>query len=134
MANDPRTERSHRIAHPARPLGHEPLLTLARNLQAAATDRDPARLDDAARRFSAALDRHLRAEASQLNRMAPAQARILKKGQDRISALASSLVDDARWDCAALSGDCQARAGELVALLSIQARDEHHHAMDRHAA
>lgn len=134
MANDARNERSHRIARPARPLGHEPLLTLARNLQAAATDRDPARLEDAAQRFSAALDRHLRAEVSQLKRMAPAQARILKRGQDRISALASSLVIDARSDCPAHSGDCQARAGELVALLSIQARDEHHHAMDRPAA
>lgn len=134
MANDSRSRRSHRIAQPARPLGHEPLLTLARKLQAAVTDRDPTRLEEAARRFSIALDHHLRAEARQLNRMVPAQARILKRGQDRISALALSLVDEARRGSPALSGDGRARAGELVALLSVQARDEHHHAIDLPAA
>lgn len=131
MAYEAGVRRSHRIVHPAGPLGHEALLTLARKVRAAAADSDPERLP-AARRFSVSLDRHLQAEAGRLNRMVPAEARLLKRGQDRIRALAADLVDDAGPGRPVPRRGVRARAEELVALLSLQARDEHH-ALDRPA-
>lgn len=133
MASDPGFRRSHRIAGPAAPLGHEELLTLARKVRAAADDSDPERLTQAARRFSTALDRHLRDEALPLSRMLPADARLLKKGQGRICALAASLLEDASKGCPVPNRACRARADELLALLSLQARDEHL-ALDQPAA
>ncbi len=129
----PSSPRSHWIARQALPLGHEALLTLARKVRAAAADTDPERAEVAARHFSAALDRHLQAEAGPLSRVVPAEAHMLKKGQDRICALAADLLADASRGCPVPHRDCCARAGELVALLSLQARDEHH-ALDRPAA
>lgn len=125
--------RSHWIARPAAPLSHEALLTLARKVRAAAADTDPERLRQAARRFSIALDRHLQSEASTLNRMAPKEARLLKNGQKRICNLAAAVLDDADRGCPVPHRDCRSRAEELVALLSLQAEDEHH-ALDRPAA
>lgn len=125
-SSHPSSPRSHWIARPAAPLGHEALLTLARKVRAAAADTDPERLELAARRFSVALDRHLRAEAGPLSKVVPAEARLLKKGQDRICALAADLLAEASRGCPVPGRDCYARAGELVALLSLQARDEHH--------
>lgn len=129
----PGFQRSHWIAGPAVPLSHEALLTLARKVRAAAADTDPERLSQAARRFSIALDRHLQAEAGPLNRMAPAEARLLKKGQERICGLAAALIEEAGRGCPVPHRDCRSRAEELVALLSLQSEDEHH-ALDRPAA
>ncbi|MGH9066110.1 MAG: hemerythrin domain-containing protein [Acidimicrobiales bacterium] len=119
-------QRPQWLAKTTRPLDHEALLTLARKVRAAASDADPSRMEQAAKHFTDALDRHLRAETSSLDRIAPAEARILKKGQDRICALASGLVSDAGRHCPPTGRDCESRAQELVALLSLQARDERH--------
>lgn len=123
---DGSSPRPHWINRPAVPLGHEALLTLARKVRAAATDSDPERLEEAARRFSVALDRHLQAEVGSLMRMVPAEARMLRRGQDRICALAAELLDDASGGCPVTHRDCRSRTEELVALLSLQARDERH--------
>ncbi len=113
------------MTRPTLPLGHEALLTLARKVRAAADDTDAHRLEEAARLFALALERHLRAEAVPLSQMVPAQARILRRGQHRIGALAAALVADATGGCSAPHRECRSRADELVALLSLQARDEH---------
>lgn len=133
MPSNPGFRRSHWVAGPAVPLGHEALLTLARKVNAAAADTDPYRLREAARRFTIALDRHLQAEAAPMNRMVPAEARLLRKGQERICDLAAALLEEAGRDCPASPRDCRSRAEELVAFLTLQARDEHH-ALDRPAA
>lgn len=125
--------RHHWVNRPAVPLDHEALLTLARKVRAAASDSDPERLEEAARRFSFALDRHLQAEVGSLRRMVPAEARILRRGQKRIRALAAELLHAAGTGCPVIDGDCRSLSDELVALLSLQVRDEHH-ALDRPAA
>lgn len=107
-------------------MSHEALLTLACKVRAAADDGDPERLEQTTRRFSAALAGHLRYESAALGRMAPAEARLLKKGQGRICSLAADLLDDATRGCPVAHRDCRSRADELVALLRLQARDEQH--------
>lgn len=133
MPSDPDLQRSRPIDGPVAPLGHEALLTLARKVRAAAADTDPERLQRSARRFSFALDRHLRAEAAPLSRAVPAAARRLIEGQERISDLAAALVEFAEGSGPVPRRDSTALAEELVAFLSLQARDEHH-ALDRSAA
>ncbi|MGH9057381.1 MAG: hypothetical protein ACRDYY_16215 [Acidimicrobiales bacterium] len=122
----PYEQRPHWLARTTKPLDHEALLTLARKVRAAASDADPYRMEQAAKHFTDALDRHLRAETPALGRATPAEARTLKKGQDRIYALASELVSDAASGCHWTGRDCDSRAQELLALLSLQARDERH--------
>lgn len=133
MPSDPGFRRSRWIAGPATPLDHEALLTLARKVRAAAADTDPERLSQAARRFSIALDRHLQAEAAPLSRMAPAEAHLLRKGQERICKLTTALLDEADRGCPVPHRDCRSRAEDLVALLSLQAGNEHR-TLDRPAA
>lgn len=125
--------RPHSVNRPAAPLNHEALLTLARKVRAAAADGDPERLENAAMRFSVALDRHLKTEARSLMRLVPAEARMLRRGQDRICALAAELLVDASRGCPVPHRDCRSRTEQLVALLSLQARDERH-ALDQPAA
>ncbi|HET9075784.1 MAG TPA: hypothetical protein VFN68_02540 [Acidimicrobiales bacterium] len=112
------------MARASTPIDHEVLLTLARKLQAAASDAEPWRMQRAAGEFAEALDLHLRDEAHAMGRVLPAQARILRKGQGRIRTLAAELLDDARRGCQASGAGCESRAGRLLALLSLQAADE----------
>ncbi|MCU4186020.1 hypothetical protein K6U06_16745 [Acidiferrimicrobium sp. IK] len=110
----------------ARPLDHEALLTLARKVCAAAYDADPSRMASAAKHFSDAFGRHLLVETVALGRVTPREARILRKGQERICALASELAVSAGRHCQRPQHDCESRAQQLLALLTLQARDEHH--------
>lgn len=101
---------------------HEALLTLARKVQAAATDADPDRMERATHDFTAALDRHLRSEIPRLGRMVAADARILERGQHRIHRLAGLLDGASGRHCR--DRDARMLAGELVARLDLQSRRE----------
>ncbi len=103
---------------------HETLLTLARKAQAAAGDGDAARLRVATSRFVDELTRHLHEEAPSLVALTPAQARLVRKGQQRVRSAAVALADLAGHDCPGPPASCAARADELLALLAIQAEDE----------
>ena len=107
-------------------LDHEALLTLARKVHAAASDSDVARMGRATRDLSAALDRHLHSEAPDLLHLAPGDARVLRRGQSRVHRLTSLLDTAAHAGCRGRGGDCADVAAELIAVLDLQARDEHH--------
>lgn len=103
---------------------HEDLLTLARKVEAAAQDGDRDRLQTADLRLFEALVDHLGREMAALVQLPPAQARILRQGQQRI---VDTVVDLAAR--AALSGDCDCEsvAQDLMAELELQAHDERLH-------
>lgn len=130
----PREQRQHWLDRPGRPLEHEALLTLARKVCAAASDADPWYMERAARHLADALDRHIRSETRSLGHLTPAEARILRKGQERIYTLAGDLVSDAGLRCRRSGDGCEARSQELLALLTLQARDERHAWGSRKAA
>lgn len=113
--------------------GHDGLLTLANKVHAAAQDADAERLQAATRRFADVLAAHLRDEAPELARLAPADARILRRGQARLVATAEAVLEQACERCARAGGRCSARTEELLALVAIQIRDEHR-ALRRRAA
>lgn len=105
-------------------LGHEGLLTLARKVSAAAQDADPIRLEAATRRFEEGLVCHVRAEAASLVGVAPAEARIIRRGHVRLGAATEALLAEVGRGCAHSRAYCRERAEELVALLTLQVRDE----------
>ena len=105
-------------------LDHDGLLTLARKAHAAAGDADTTRLAEDLGTFVHALAHHLDHELPTLRRLPPAEARLVRRGQARVSAAARALLDDAEGNCAGPGRRCTARAEELVALLTLQARDE----------
>ena len=105
-------------------LGHDGLLTLARKAHAAAGDAGTARLADDLGTFVHALAYHLDHELPTLSRLPPPEARLLRRGQARVSAAARALLRDAEEGCAGPGRRCAARAEELLALLTLQARDE----------
>lgn len=111
--------------HESDALGHEGLLTLARKVHAAADDGDPARMDRALHDLEHFLGAHLERERPALARIVPADARLLRRGQERLSGCARALAADAAARCPDAPQRCTARAEELVALLALQARDEH---------
>lgn len=106
------------------PLHHDGLLTLARKAYSAAGDADRARLGQDRATFVHALAGHLDQELPQLTRLPPAEARLLRRGQARVSATARALLAEAETSCDGPPGGCAARAEELLALLTLQARDE----------
>lgn len=114
------------------PLDHQGLLTLARKMQAAATDCDCGHLDAAARDFADALGAHLRTETFIATEVTPGEERILRRGQVRLWTAASDLLAEADRGCPHSSTYRTSRAGELLALLQLQAHDEgrahNHHA------
>lgn len=105
-------------------LDHNGLLTLARKVHAAADDADPARLSEDLGAFVHALAHHLDREAPTLTRLPPPDARLVRRGQARVSAAARALLRDAEGGCAGPGRRCAARAEELLALLTIQTLDE----------
>ena len=105
-------------------LDHDGLLTLARKAHAAAGDADATRLAEDLGTFVHALAHHLDHELPTLSRLAPAEARLVRRGQARVSAAARALLHDAEGGCAGPGRRCTARAEELLALLTLQARDE----------
>lgn len=100
---------------------HNQLLTLARKAEAAATDGDPERLESAALTMLEALIAHVDLERSELARLAPAQRRLLIRGQQRVVDLLVDLAIEAQEP-----GPCQCNqlTRELSARLSLQAEDE----------
>jgi hypothetical protein len=106
------------------PFDHNGLLTLARKVHAAAGDADSARLTEELGAFVHALAHHLDREVPTLTRLPPADARLIRRGQARVSAAAGALLRDAEGGCAGPGRRCAARAGELLALLAIQTLDE----------
>lgn len=105
-------------------LDHDGLLTLARRAHAAAGDADTGRLAEELGAFVHALAHHLDREVPTLTRLAPADARLVRRGQARVLAAARALLSDAEGSCAGPGGRCAARAEELLALLTLQALDE----------
>ncbi|MDA8357808.1 MAG: hypothetical protein M0Z95_16310 [Actinomycetota bacterium] len=105
-------------------LEHDGLLTLARRVHAAARDADTVRLIEDLGAFVHALAHHLDREVSTLTRLSPADARLVRRGQARVSAAARELLRDADGGCTGPGRRCAARAEELLALLTIQTLDE----------
>ena len=101
---------------------HDHLLTLANKVRAAVEDRDLQRRRPAAWRFFEGLVEHLDEETAVLLGAAPADSRILRRGQWRIVGTASGLLRNAEGpaeDC-----DCRTLVDLLIAELSLQAADE----------
>ncbi len=109
---------------PADLLGHEALLTLARKVDAAASDNDADRLRGAAKHLLGALRTHVRAEANDMNQLPTASARSLRHGQQRLLDLVVEIVAEADDRCSLPTGRCRLRTQELLAYLTLQARDE----------
>ncbi|MEO6987338.1 MAG: hypothetical protein ABI239_01675 [Aquihabitans sp.] len=101
--------------------GHSQLLTLARKAEAAASDGDPERLENTALTLFEALIAHVDQERSDLAQLAPAQRRLLVRGQQRVVDLLVELAIEAQ-----APGPCQCTrlSRELSARLSLQADDE----------
>ena len=105
------------------PLSHEALLTLARKTEAAARDGDRDRLEASALHLFEALVDHLGAERPTLSELSPGENRLLQRGQQRVIDM---LVDLAVVAQTPGPCRCQALAEQLLALLTLQAEDEHH--------
>lgn len=108
--------------HPfAHPLTHEDLLTLARKVEAAAHDGDRERLETATLHLFEGLVTHVGAERASLLALAPAESRLLERGQQRVVELLVELAADVQ-----MPGPCrcEAVAQELLARLSLLAADE----------
>jgi hypothetical protein len=102
------------------PLCHEALLTLARKLEAAASDGDRDRVAHAARRLLDALVDHIRAEQPEMVELSARERAELVRGQQRLVDHLGELVVDARHD----DPRGGALASQLVAELTVQADDE----------
>lgn len=113
-------------------LNHDQLLTLAHKTQAAARDHDRDRLETNALQLFEALADHLRAEQPGLLEVAPADARLLERGQRRVVDDLVELVAQAataQRDCR-----CDHLAEVVLAELSLQADDERRHLATAHPA
>ena len=100
---------------------HDELLTLARKVEAAASDLDQDRLETASLKLYKALREHLDAERSDLVRLPPPETRLLTRGQQRVLDELAELAARAHTP-----GPCRcaARARKLAARLYLQAGDE----------
>lgn len=101
---------------------HEHLLTMANKVKAAVEDHDIQRLRPAVWRFYDGLVEHLDEENPTLLRSAPADSRLLRRGQVRIVGTASELLRNTERspeEC-----DCRTLADLLIAELALQAADE----------
>jgi hypothetical protein len=108
----------------ASPLCHEALMTLARKLEAAASDNDRDRVEYAASRLLGALVDHIRAEKAEIAEMGeldPERARELARGQERIIDELVPLAAGVRDADLSLADGL---AMKLVSELSLQADDE----------
>jgi hypothetical protein len=102
------------------PLGHEELLTLARKVEAAASDGDRGHLDSAAGRFLDALTHHLQAERVDLAELPSEDGTILVRRQQQLLDLAVELTAAARR---LEPRQCESLASQLVATLGLTAND-----------
>ncbi|MEO6627180.1 MAG: hypothetical protein ABIP03_01285 [Aquihabitans sp.] len=114
------------MSDPALPetIDHEILLTLARKSQAAASDGDPTRVEASSLRLLEAFFVHVRAEQPAMLQLAPGEARMMLRGQQRvIDAIVDLIIaagSDSPCNCARLSED-------LIVRLTLQSEDESHH-------
>jgi len=104
---------------------HDQLLAHAHSTLAAAHAHDAARLEAEALRLFEVLNEHVGAERMDLRHVAPGDARLLERGQQRIvdlvvelAALAAGNPDDCR---------CDGFADRLVAQMILQADAERRH-------
>ncbi|MGH9080645.1 MAG: hypothetical protein ACRDYE_11345 [Acidimicrobiales bacterium] len=105
-------------------LRHEALLTLVRKIQAAADDGDAPRLEQTAELLLDVLTTHIGDEAGAMTKLSPSEARILRRGKLRLLAQANQLIRAAADGCSESSGRCVDLTEEMLALLTLQARDE----------
>lgn len=109
--------------YPFPTLSHAQLLNLAHRTLEAAHDHDPIRVGADTFQLFVALTDHVLAERPAFLHLAPADARLLERGQQRIVGLLELLADSAVDDKDACG--CNRIAGDLVAELELQAADEH---------
>lgn len=97
---------------------------MAREIQAAAYDGDEQRLQRTAELFLDAFRTHVCDEAGAMASLSPTEVRLLRRGQARLLALATGVLRDAAGGCSGPPRRCANRAEELLAFLTLQARDE----------
>jgi hypothetical protein len=102
------------------PLGHEELLTLARKVEAAASDGDRGHLESAAEQFLDELMDHLQAERVNLAELPSEDGTILVRRQQQLVDLAVELTAAAQR---LEPRQCESLASQLVAMLSLTAND-----------
>ena len=114
--------------YPFPTLNHDQLLTLAHKTQSAARDHDRDRLEADALRLFQALADHLGAERPDLLQVAPADALLLERGQQRIVDLLVELAATAATDATDERGcRCDHLADVVLTELTLQANDERRH-------
>lgn len=106
-------------------LDHDELLTLVYKTRAAAQDHDRDRLETRALQLFQALADHVAAERPDLLQVAPGDARLMARGQQRV-------IDDLIELAATAAGDadsccCEQLADRLLADLTLEADDERRH-------
>lgn len=108
--------------YPFPTLSHAQLLNLAHRTLDAASDHDPIRVGANTVQLFVALTDHLLAERPAFLHLAPGDARLLERGQQRLVDLLRLLADSAVEDTEGCG--CDRIAGELVTELELQAADE----------
>ena len=108
--------------YPFPTLSHDQLLNLAHRTREAASDHDPALVGANTLQLFVALSDHVLAEHPAFLHLAPAEARIVERGQQRIIDLLRALADSAEKD--ADSCGCSRVADDLVVELEVQIADE----------
>lgn len=97
---------------------------MAREIQAAAYDGDEQRLQRTAELFLDAFRTHLCDEAGAMASLSPTEGRLLRRGQSQLLALATGVLRDPAGGCSESPRHCADRAEEVLALLTLLARDE----------
>ncbi|HET6966164.1 MAG TPA: hypothetical protein VFH58_15415 [Acidimicrobiales bacterium] len=108
--------------YPSPTLSHAELVDLARSTLDAAFDHDPIRVGANTLQLLVALTDHVVAERPAFLRLAPGDARLLERGQQRLVDLLGLLADSAAEDTEGCG--CDRIAKDLVAELELQAADE----------
>ncbi len=108
--------------YPFPTLSHTQLLNLAYRTLVAAHDHDPVRVGSNSLQLFVALSDHVLAERPAFLHLAPGDARLLERGQERVIDLLRALADSAAEDTD--SCRCNRIADDLVAELELQTADE----------
>ena len=108
--------------YPFPTLSHAQLLNQAYRTLEAAYDQDSVRVGADTLQLFVALSDHMLAEQPAFLHLAPADARVLQRGQQRLVDLLRALAESAAEDTPGCS--CTRIADDLVAELELQAADE----------